>query len=166
VSAASIYPPEIDPDLKAALVRAKLGQGKLKVAAARATIEKKAEEGDPWAIRYLADSYLSGTKNYPQSTVRALKYYEILANRGDRGAMIRIAGIYSDGKTTVKEPAKALQYLKMAASTGDGTSALQVAKIYEGGDGLKKDPAAARHWYVLAALLGNKPARDWLSQHP
>ena len=77
------------------------------------------------------------------------------ANSGDLAAMTRL-GDYR----------LAMQWYRKAADARVARAMINLGGMYQRGEGVTSDIQQARSWYEKAAALGDKSAKQWLSDNP
>jgi TPR repeat protein len=93
----------------------------------------------------------------PAQTAAELKNFSALkakAEKGDAEAQLALAGCYSTGTGTSRDPAKAARWHRKAAEQGLARAQLLVGFDYANGYGMKPDNAQAFKWMRLAAEQG------------
>lgn len=80
------------------------------------------------------------------------------AENGDATAMLRLASLYADGPTPLRDPTTAFGWAKRAADAGRAEGAFDLGVAYEAGIGVAVDKAAAAHWYRAASDRNFAPA--------
>ena len=126
----------------------------------KARLEKRAEMGDPTAIKDLGFSYMEGGKGYPVDHGKALEYLLKAAEMGNAAAYYGLGGLYIKGGGEIDiDVVLGTQYLREGAKRGDIQSRHMLGLIeYEiFGD---KD-LAVKHWRTAAAA-GLKKSADKL----
>ncbi len=88
-----------------------------------------ARAGNAWAIRWMASYYNEGLGVEPQDTSKAVQYYEVLAQRGDRYAQERLLDLLIFEKSGVKDYQKAYPYLQAEASEGNRRAMWELAQL-------------------------------------
>ena len=85
----------------------------------------------------------------------AARWFRMAVDLGDTQAMMRMSGIYEDGRGVPKNDAEALRWLRMAAE--HGSTAAMVSLGYDcenGGQGVTQGYVEAMRWYSKAADMG------------
>ena len=88
-----------------------------------------------------------------------------LAERGNEGAQVLLAGMYLRGEGGVAHDDQlGVQWLEKAAMQDNAYAQMKLGDLYEKGQGVPKNPAAAADWRKKAANRGNVRAQKLLGQ--
>ena len=85
--------------------------------------------------------------------------YLVLAEDGNRQAMLNIGHLYANGEGVEQDAEKAMAWYRRAAEAGETGAMLALARVLENGRGVTTDEAAAMRWYRKAAEGGNASAQ-------
>ena len=77
-----------------------------------------------------------------------------LAGKGDIASAYALAGLFLEGRGTVRNPRVARRWYSKAADKGHVGAQFALGSMCEAGDGVKQDSYRAAEWYSLAAGLG------------
>ena len=107
-------------------------------------------------LNRLAWCYWNGEgtkKDYKQS----LKFYEILSNKGDAGAMCMMGLLYYDDKGGIEQNyKKAVKFWKSAIKLNEKTSMHNLGECYYFGRGVEQDYISALKWFLISEENGYK----------
>jgi hypothetical protein len=125
-------------------------------------LRKSAEQGNPFAMRFLGFVYAGKDKAESDDWYRkAAEALYQAAKQGDPRAQHDLAGLYRDGIGVPKDPAEADKWFVLAAKNyraaaeqGDPEAQCQLGGFYMKGVGVEKDEAEAVKWFRLAAEQG------------
>ncbi len=114
---------------------------------------KSAEQGQPWAQRFMGDFYYTG-EGVEQSYAKAFELYKSSAMNGEDESMIQLGLMYERGLYVPKDLTKAREYFMQAINkTGNSRAMICMGDMYrwEGmvNEGNNLDRAIA--WYKRAA---------------
>lgn len=125
----------------------------------REATERVEALADPVSMTLLAELHASGI-GVPQNDERALGWYRLAAERGERNAIFALGMMYVEGRAGLeRDPAKAKLQFERAAALGHPAAAYNLGLLALGGHGGPRDPAAAAQWFRQAADLGNADAQ-------
>ena len=127
-----------------------------------AWLRKSAEQGNPFAMRFLGFVYEGKDKAESDDWYRkASEAMYRAAKHGDPRAQHDLAGLYRDGIGVTKDPAEADKWFALAAKNyraaaeqGDPDAQCQLGGFYMKGVGVEKDEAEAVKWFRRAAEQG------------
>ncbi len=91
---------------------------------------------------------------------RAVHWYQLAAQAGNRKAMHNLAVAYSSGTGTAKNLAEAARWFSKAAALGLADSEFNLAVLYERGMGVPQSLLDAYKWYAIAAASGDTESRS------
>lgn len=94
----------------------------------------------------------------------ALKWYRVIAERGDPTDQFQLGEYYSSGGLGVQDKDEALKWYFQAAEQGDATSQYKLGLMYEVGEKVERDYDQAAMWYRLAAEQGLARAQYHLGE--
>jgi localization factor PodJL len=90
---------------------------------------------------------------------KAVHWYEVAAQQGNRKAMHNLAVAYAQGTGTTKDLAQASQWFSRAANLGLADSQFNLAVLYERGMGVPQSLPDAFKWYAVAASQGDAESK-------
>lgn len=128
-----------------------------------ARIKTRANENDTWAMKELAQCYVTGTgvtKNLRES----FDWYLKAAERGDVEAEGIVALCYRDGRGIEKDDGEMVKWLRKSVSHSCSATEFILGQCYETGRGVAKDEKIALEWYKKAASHGNIEACSLLGR--
>jgi TPR repeat protein len=125
----------------------------------REATERVETLADPVSMTLLAELHAAGI-GIPQNEERALGWYRLAAERGDRNAIFALGMMHVDGRAgQARDPALARPFFERAAGLGHIAAAYNLGLLALAGDGGPRDPAAAARWFQMAADLGSADAQ-------
>lgn len=123
--------------------------------------EPLAKEGDPEALRNLAQLYRLGL-GVEKDDRRAYRLYREAAEKNSVEAQVNTAFLLLIGEGVKKSPEDAAIWFAKAADQGDAMAQFNLGLMYEKGVGVQPDAEIARELYQLAANQGQERALDRL----
>lgn len=133
-----------------------------------ASLERRAETGDPRAHAILSRHYLIGD-GVAINPGKAFAHAEFAAGKKDVLGLYALAACYDAGSGVARDENKAERLYKKAllplreeASGGDLYAQVDLALMYEFGKVVKKDDVEALRWYRRAAKQGYARAQTHL----
>ncbi len=118
-----------------------------------------------------AQSYVAFTFEYGERAhgimkdhAEALRWYRVIAERGDPSDQFQLGDYYSSGSLGVQDKNEALKWYIQAAEQGDATSQYKLGLMYEVGEKVERDYDQAVKWYRLAAEQGLARAQYHLGE--
>lgn len=123
-------------------------------AAAVRWLEKAAREVPP-AQFALAKVY-EENGNYAE----ALKWYRLLASRGDADSQNDVGHMYETGRGVAQNDAEAAKWYRLAADQGNAEAQNNLGALYAKGRGVPRDDVQAYMWFALSAAQNNRPAAE------
>ncbi len=125
----------------------------------RLATERVEAVADPASMVLLAELHAAGI-GIPQNEERALGWYRLAADRGDRNAIFALGMLHVEGRAgQTRDPALARPYFEKAAGLGHLAAAYNLGLLALAGQGGERDPALAARWFQQAADLGNADAQ-------
>ncbi|MBP3536554.1 MAG: sel1 repeat family protein [Muribaculaceae bacterium] len=118
---------------------------------------KKAEAGDPVAMRHVGVSYYYGSA-VKRDYGLALKWLRKGADAGDSESMRYVGKIYWGGLGVDRNFSQAMYWYKKASVAGDAESTMYIGNMLYNGEGVTKNHNEAFKWYKKAADEGNAAA--------
>ncbi len=107
------------------------------------------------ACRILSGLYLEG-KKVAKDEAKAVEYAVKMADAGDTGGLMELAGAYYAGERGAEvNRAKALELYECAGNRGNRDAMETVGRMLYKGDGIASDPQKAVEWYMKAARKGS-----------
>ena len=127
-----------------------------------AWLRRSAEQGNPFAMRFLGFVYEGKDKAESDDWYRkAAEALYKAAKQGDPRAQHDLAGLYRDGIGVAKDPAEADKWFALAvknyraaAEQGDPEAQCMLGGFYMKGVGVEKDEAEAVRWFRRAVEQG------------
>ena len=119
--------------------------------------KKKAEAGDPVAMRHVGVSYYYGSA-VKRDYGLALKWLRKGADAGDPESMRYVGKIYWGGLGVDRNFSQAMYWYKKASAAGDSESTMYIGNMLYNGEGVTKNHNEAFKWYKKAADEGNSDA--------
>lgn len=119
-------------------------------------LTQAAEKGQAVAQYRLGTLFERG-QGVAADPVKAMHWYELAANQGNRKAMHNLAVAYASGSK--KDMAEAARWFARAAALGLADSQFNLAVLYERGDGVPQSLADAYKWYSVAAAGGDAESK-------
>ena len=148
--------PAEPPAVEAAYAAYQRGQY---LTAFRLATERVEAAADPVSMTLLAELHAAGI-GIPQNEERALGWYRLAADRGDRNAIFALGMLHIEGRAgQARDPALARPYFEKAAGLGHLAAAYNLGLLALAGHGGARDPAEAARWFQQAADLGNADAQ-------
>lgn len=99
-----------------------------------------------------------------QSYYDAFHWLSLAANKGHKDAALKLAVLYLDGLSGIKDEAKAGEWMLLAANYDLPDAQYNVATMYLNGTGLPKDKEKALFWLRKAADAGIDDAKKLLAR--
>ena len=121
-----------------------------------------AELGVPEAQARLGSMYYRGT-GVPEDIAKAVYWYRLAADQGNRGAQFRLGYLHYYGRGVPKDYAESVRWYRLAAEQGHAVAQVNLGHKYLRGQGVPKDFSEAIRWYRLAADQGNASAQYYLA---
>ena len=90
---------------------------------------------------------------------RALQLLKPHADRGDTGALMGMAMMYTNGQGVPQDHGQAAMFYRMAAEKGMAAAQFNLALKYHDGLGVEKDATEAANWFRKAAEQGHPAAQ-------
>ena len=129
------------------------------ITAFREATERVEAVADPVSMTLLAELHSAGF-GVPLNEERALGWYRLAAERGDRNAIFALGMLHVDGRAgQARDPDKAKAFFEQAAALQHPAAAYNLGLLALGGQGGAPDAAAAVRWFGQAADLGNADAQ-------
>ena len=94
----------------------------------------------------------------------ALKWYRVIAERGDPSDQFQLGDYYSSGSLGVQDEDEALKWYVRAAEQGQPSFQYRLGLMYEVGEKMERDYDQAVKWYWLAAEQGLARAQYHLGE--
>jgi len=114
-------------------------------------LEPLAESGDALAQYSLGVLYITGGKDLPSDSSKAIAWFTKAADQGQAGAMRELAIIYEKGLGgAAADAATSMRWYDKAANRGDALAQMNLGFKYAGGQGVPKDLVKAYTWLTLA----------------
>lgn len=125
----------------------------------REATERVEAVADPVSMTLLAELHSAGI-GVPQNLERALGWYRLAADKGDRNAIFAIGMMHIEGRAGLaRDPAQARPYFERAAGLGHVAAAYNLGLLALGGHAGDRDPQGAARWFRMAADLGSADAQ-------
>jgi TPR repeat protein len=124
-------------------------------AAAVRWLEKAASQGLAPAQFALAVAH-EENGNYAE----ALKWYRLLASRGDADSQNDVGRMYEAGHGVAQNDAEAAKWYRLAADQGHAKAQNSLGTLYANGRGVPRDPVQAYLWFALSAAQDNAAAAE------
>ncbi len=125
----------------------------------RESTERVEAVADPVSMTLLAELHAAGI-GVPQNQERALGWYRLAADKGDRNAIFAIGMMHIEGRAGLaRDPAQARPFFERAAGLGHIAAAYNLGLLALAGHGGERDPQGAARWFKLAADLGSPDAQ-------
>jgi len=116
------------------------------------------QKGDPRAMTLLGELYSNGL-GVPLDEVKAVKWYQLAANRGDRDAMFALAIFHVARRGGLHDRAEAARLFASAAKLGHSAAAYDLGLLYLEGQQFPQDFGRAAELFKAAAQQGNAEAQ-------
>jgi len=114
---------------------------------------------DPEAMTLIAELYANGY-GVPQDDAKAISWYELAAQRGDRNALFALGMSYIEGRAgRPRDPNQARPFFEQAAAKGHRSATYNLGIMTLSGQGVPADPSGAARWFQAAADLGSGDAQ-------
>jgi hypothetical protein len=129
-------------------------------------LKASAKQGSTRAMRQLGDLYYVGRDGVEQNFGEALRWYSMLANRGDRRGQTILGTMYARGYGVEKNLARAHDWWLASATShlgGDAGAMYNLGTLYYRGEGVTQDYKQAADWYRKAAQIGHVDAQKNLA---
>lgn len=130
-------------------------------ALAMAKLTPVANQGDAYALDYVARMYFDG-RGVPQDYHEAMSWYARAAARGDATAQYDLGRMYANGLGVPQDASRAVELYLKAAGQDYAYAEYNLGFIYDRGQGLAQDYGQALDWYLKAANHGNLEAQTAL----
>lgn len=104
----------------------------------------------PGLAGLIADYYIS-----KEDYTNALRYAQEAADKGDKGGLRALGGLYLHGLGVKKNEQAAFENYMQAAAQGDETALNQIGWMYMNGCGIEEDSNQAFFWFNEAAQKGS-----------
>lgn len=124
-------------------------------AAAVRWLEKAARQGAAPAQFILARLH-DDNGNYAE----ALKWFRVLASRGDADSQNDVGHIYETGRGVAQNYAEAAKWYRLAADQGNAQAQNNLGNLYAKGRGVPRDDVQAYMWFALSAAQDNAAAAE------
>ena len=111
---------------------------------------KDAEQGDPTAQHYVAESYKYGY-GVPKNYNEAIRWSKESAIQGEEISFCQLANLYFDGDGISHDYANALIWYKKASDNGSVFATKTIGDMYFEGLGVIRSSFEAIRWYKIAA---------------
>ena len=123
-------------------------------------LQKAADLGDFWALRFMAELYQDGVNEGSEILIeidekKALRYYFLAAELGDTDSMIILGQRYAAGKLVEKNFKKSLFWFQRAINEWDLRALAIVADMYYKGEDFEQNLSEALKWYQKGAEMNN-----------
>ena len=118
-------------------------------------MERAAVQGAPQA-QFIVALWHEQNRNY----ARALKWYRVLAGRGDADSQNDVGHIYETGRGVAQNYAEAATWYRLAADQGNAKAQNNLGTLYAKGQGVPRDDVQAYMWFALSAAQNNAPAAE------
>jgi TPR repeat protein len=123
-----------------------------------AATQRVGEFADPKSMTLLAEIYANG-EGVPHDDKKALSWYQLAADRGDREAMFALAMFRLQGRGAPRDRDAALVLLDKAAKLGHVAACYNLALLYLGGDEVGRDFGKAAELLRTASDAGSPEAQ-------
>jgi hypothetical protein len=90
----------------------------------------------------------------------ALKWYRLLASRGDADSQNDVGHFYETGRGVPQNYTEAANWYRFAADQGNASAQNNLGTLYAKGRGVPRDDVAAYMWFALSAAQNNPPAAE------
>lgn len=84
---------------------------------------------------------------------------EILAEKGDPQAQMRVGVSYLENSENLQDLRKALSYLRKSAIQSNALAQYTLGMVHERGKGVDQDVVTSLKWFFIAAEAGHKQAQ-------
>ena len=122
------------------------------------SIAPLAEAGNPKAQGLLGKMHVNG-QGVPLSSIRAVRWLRLAAQKNDADAQQELALLYFRGKGVPLNLEEAAKWFTLAAEQGNANAQQCLAGLYAGGDGVPQSYIHAHLWYSLAERNGLQVSR-------
>lgn len=112
--------------------------------------KQASEAGNPEAMSYLANYYLTGSE-LPKDDAAALRLYRKSADAGNARGMTWLGFMYKHGRGVDQDYPEAVRWYRKAIAAGYPPAMTDLGIMYESGYGVDKDYPQALTWYRKAA---------------
>ncbi|HEY0567779.1 MAG TPA: tetratricopeptide repeat protein [Xanthobacteraceae bacterium] len=116
------------------------------------------EKADPKAMTLLGELYAQGF-GIAADDKKAMDWYRLAVERGDREAMFALAMFHFAGRTGARNRDEMVRLLNAAAALGHAAAAYNLALLYLEGQQFPQDFARAAELFRKASELGNPEAQ-------
>jgi TPR repeat protein len=116
------------------------------------------QKSDVKAMTLLGELYADGL-GVPRDDLKAAKWYQLAADRGDREAMFALAMFKLVGRAGARDRDAAAKLMTAAAKLGHAASAYNLGLLYLEGQLFPQDFTRAAELFRLAAEAGNSEAQ-------
>ena len=141
-------PPPTEPTVHARVV----------VATPTKALTKIPKRSSPDSHFKLAEQYYHG-KSIPRNLTKAVKLYELAAEKGHLNAQFSLGWCYEKGEGTAKNPQMAALWYEKATKQGGSEAPYRLGWIYRRGIGVAKDEKRAFQCFLKAAQRGQTEAQ-------
>jgi len=122
---------------------------------ARKLYLKRAQHGNSDAMLPLAFMYSQG-KGGPLDNIQAVRWFRVLADRGDPAAQFGMGVSYATGSGVEQDYPEALRWYQKSARQGSLGARTNLGVMYLNGQGVSADRIEAQKWFILAAKTGQE----------
>ena len=113
-------------------------------------------------INTLGVNYELGKNGKTKDLAKALKYYKIAADKGDRFAQYNLGLMYKNEKGVTKDYSEAFKWFSKSAEQGYANAQNQLGIMYYNGQGTTKDNYLAVKWFRKAAEQNDANSCSWM----
>jgi TPR repeat protein len=118
-------------------------------------LEGVAQGGRVWTQVKLAQLYERGADGLPADQGRAVAYYRMAAEAGNRAGLYELARLHATGKGVLLDGRRAVELYQQAAAAGEDRAYGRLGQLYADGEVVPRDQAEADKWFAKAAESGD-----------
>jgi TPR repeat protein len=103
----------------------------------------------------LAQLYERGADGLLADPGRAVAYYRMAAEAGNRSGLYELARLHATGKGVLLDGRRAVELYQQAAAAGEPRAYGKLGQLYADGEVVPRDHAEANRWFAKAAESGD-----------
>lgn len=104
--------------------------------------------------------YENEKEDYP----KAIDFYQQSAEKGNQGAILKLASFYENGKGVEKNIPKAIELYEKLAQDGNSTALIRLSNLYREGNGVEQNYSIAIEYLKQSEERGNIAALGYLAE--
>ena len=127
-------------------------------------LEGVAQGGRIWTQVKLAQLYEQGAEGLSPDLGRAVAYYQMAAEAGNRAGLYELARLHATGEGVQRDGRRAVELYEQAGAAGEPRAYRRLGELYAEGKVVSKDHAEANRWFAKAAENGDGEAAFRLAE--